>query len=67
MNTGFFLGQAFRLPVGMESASWNTSDCWGPGFFANGTAALHLADDIPMAIDVAKVHLFDAASGAPLR
>jgi multiple sugar transport system ATP-binding protein len=34
---------------------------------AGQAAALHLADDIAVAIDVAKVHLFDAASGAPLR
>jgi multiple sugar transport system ATP-binding protein len=34
---------------------------------AGQAAALHLADDIPVAIDVAKVHLFDAASGAPLK
>jgi multiple sugar transport system ATP-binding protein len=30
-------------------------------------ATLRLADDMPVAIDVGKVHLFDAVSGAPLR
>jgi hypothetical protein len=28
--------------------------------------ALRLGDDVPVAVDLAEVHLFDAASGAPL-
>ncbi len=34
---------------------------------AGEAAELHLADDVKVAIDVAKVHLFDPDSGAPLR
>jgi multiple sugar transport system ATP-binding protein len=36
-------------------------------FNAAEAAALSLADDIPVAVDVANVHLFDPDSGAPLR
>jgi multiple sugar transport system ATP-binding protein len=36
-------------------------------FSAAEAAALNLADDIPIAVDVANVHLFDPDSGAPLR
>jgi multiple sugar transport system ATP-binding protein len=36
-------------------------------FSAAEAAALRLEDDVPVAIDVAKVHLFDSDTGEPLR
>jgi multiple sugar transport system ATP-binding protein len=36
-------------------------------FPAVAAAALKLGDDVPVAVDVANVHLFDPATGAPLR
>jgi multiple sugar transport system ATP-binding protein len=36
-------------------------------FDARDTLALKLDDEIPVAVDVARIHLFDAETGAPLR